>query len=86
MTAILSVVRGLYVDPTDKELRDEWGAEHIKYHNDAVAGAYIKSGGRDATDNLQEAQIFGWSRKAKENLTRYTVPFYEVLPIRVEIA
>lgn len=63
--------------------RDRW-VESVKYHN-SFAGKYVKSGGSDPTDNLQEAQIFGWSRSAKANLAKYDVMYFEVLPISVEL-
>lgn len=62
--------------------RRQMYAESCENH-DAHAGKYIKSIGGQATDDLQQAQIFGWSRKAKENLAGYAKLdyLYEIIPI-----
>jgi hypothetical protein len=56
-----------------------------------MAGKYVKSGGGGYTANLQEAQIFGWSRRAKENLSMYAESngemgeIFEILPVLITI-
>lgn len=52
-------------------------------HLDREAGLYIKSGGGAGTVDIQQAQIFGWSRKAKENLARFNKDIYEIIPILI---
>lgn len=59
--------------------------EYINNHN-SQAGFYIKSGGGEPTPDMQQAQIFGWSRSAKENLKGYVAPYYEVIPVLIEVA
>ena len=53
-------------------------------HYNRVNGQYIKSSG-GYTDNIQEAQIFGWSRKARKKiLDQYgESKFYTIVPILI---
>ena len=56
---------------------------------DRSNGLYIKSGYGGtvgATSNLQEAQIFGWSRNAKNSLKRYENDQFQVIPVTIEVA
>lgn len=47
-------------------------------------GLFIKSGG-GYTEELQEAQVFGWAPGAKRNLLRYSPKLYEIIPIQLTI-
>jgi len=101
---ILSVVRALFVVPTEEDFQTSaynataWHRERcsederrenfrrfIENHNN-TAGCFVKSGGGKLTPNMQEAQVFGWSRNAKENLQRYKAPYYEIIPVTIEMA
>lgn len=74
---------GFYLErhswPEIQQMFSEWCASQLVYK----AGKYIKSGGGQPTTNIQEAQIFGWSRNAKENLKRYDPKVYDIIPITI---
>lgn len=74
-----------YRDRYPEDKRREDFRRYIADHNTRT-GFFVKSGGGKMTANMQEAQIFGWSRKAKENLNGYKAPYYEVIPVTIEVA
>lgn len=65
--------------------------EHIQ-ETKVRAGKYLKSGGGGWTNSIQEAQIFGWSPRAKKNAHLYLEAnkelgdVYEVLPVLIREA
>lgn len=64
----------------------EWFEDDSK-HETGNAGRYMKAGGGDPTSNLQEAQLFGWSRQARKKLQQYReCAEYEVFPVRIVLA
>jgi len=49
------------------------------------AGQYIKAGG-GMTGDLQEAQVFGWAKRARDNLAVYRGRSgYEVIPVEIVV-
>ena len=68
----------------EPERRRHW-LEFVAHHNAVRAGLYVKSGGGEPTDNLQEAELFGWSRSAKSTLARFNPDYYEVLPATIAV-
>jgi hypothetical protein len=76
-----------YLDITPVDVLQERYDNDMK-HWQTLAGQYVKSGGSGYTPNRQEAQIFGWSRRAKENVDRYRKqPWrFEVIPVTIEVA
>jgi hypothetical protein len=69
---------------TEAERRDSYAADCTELLS--RAGKYIKSGGGNPTDDLQQAQIFGWSRSAKKSLEQYPANLYDIVPILIQVA
>ena len=67
-----------------------WDSETMSIPNaepDPDRNKYIASGGNiHSTPDLQKAQIFGFSKRAQQNLNKYrNNPNYEVIPIKLVI-
>jgi len=83
MSAILSVVRIL------TETKSNWdqgarGDDLEEWEVPLETPQYIGNGGAGYTENIQRAQIFGWSPSAKRNLSRYRDnPKFEVVAVNI---
>lgn len=59
-----------------------------RWHHSDDVGKFVASGGAGATGDLQKAQVFGFSAKARKTLRdRYgSFPeYYEVVPVMIGV-
>lgn len=58
----------------------------VRVLEDPLKIQYIASGGNGYTEDMQKAQVFGFAKRAQENLNRYyrnRPNTYEVIPVLI---